>query len=349
MRRSSVLIPVACLSALALPCIPVTSDASLVPVANEQALIVWNPAAKTEYFTRQAEFGGDGKPFGFLVPTPTKPELTESPSYLFDGLRLAIAPRIKYRERTGIIFGWLDDPTPHVSSAAGTTGGPSGGIDVIGEEHVGGFDAVSLRADDPAALSAWLGTNGFKRSKALEEWLKGYVERKWVITAFKIEDGKHLKPVCMEFKTDKPFYPYKEPASKANPKGRLLRVYFLSDQRYEGTLAGKPWAVPTSFSDEVGPGAMYLLEKERKLVGPARQWRLTSFEDGSNPRNGIEDVYYRPASTQAVIRPLPVVHYRDRRTFIPVTLWILPLGILAYCGVKIYRDVKQPSENRAIR
>ena len=41
-----------------------------VDVAYEEALIVWDDAAKTEHFVRRATFEGTAYDFGFLVPTP---------------------------------------------------------------------------------------------------------------------------------------------------------------------------------------------------------------------------------------------------------------------------------------
>src|SRR5580692_3138180 len=48
-----------------------------VSIADETAIIVWDAATKTEHFIRRASFQTASKDFGFIVPTPSKPMLTE--------------------------------------------------------------------------------------------------------------------------------------------------------------------------------------------------------------------------------------------------------------------------------
>jgi hypothetical protein len=47
----------------------------VVRIAEEEAVIVWDPATKTEHFIRRAAFHSTARQFGFLVPTT--PRLTE--------------------------------------------------------------------------------------------------------------------------------------------------------------------------------------------------------------------------------------------------------------------------------
>jgi hypothetical protein len=51
------------------PCIPVTRPGELVSIADENALIVWDPQSKTEWFVREATFSGPGKHFAFFRDT----------------------------------------------------------------------------------------------------------------------------------------------------------------------------------------------------------------------------------------------------------------------------------------
>jgi hypothetical protein len=55
-----------------------------VAIEHEDALIVWDPGKGMEHFIRRARFDTTAKDFGFLVPTPSKPELAEVPDSLFD-------------------------------------------------------------------------------------------------------------------------------------------------------------------------------------------------------------------------------------------------------------------------
>src|SRR5207237_170781 len=65
-------------------------------IAEEEALIIWDPATKTEHFIRRAAFRSTARQFGFLVPTPTKPELSEVDDSIFDTLADVIRPPVKY-------------------------------------------------------------------------------------------------------------------------------------------------------------------------------------------------------------------------------------------------------------
>src|SRR5262249_54021939 len=140
--------------------------------------------------------------------------------------------------------------------------------EVLEHTEVGGLEAVVLRFhrgknDDPAAgaqeLAEWLKKRGYEFAPTLAQWLKPYVANDWVMTAFRI--AKHMpvstgpaparnaiqemqgKPVRMSFKTDRPFYPYREPvaekpkddAKTPTPFGpyeprRFLRVYCLASE-----------------------------------------------------------------------------------------------------------------------
>src|SRR5262249_34877676 len=65
-----------------------------VQIAEESAIIVWDEQQKREHFIRRASFHTTGKDFGFLVPTPDKPELAEVPDHVFDQLDLATRPDV---------------------------------------------------------------------------------------------------------------------------------------------------------------------------------------------------------------------------------------------------------------
>src|SRR5579862_6019086 len=57
-----------------------------VAIADESAIIIWDEAARTQHFIRRASFQTAGEDFGFLVPTPTQPELAEASDASFKEL-----------------------------------------------------------------------------------------------------------------------------------------------------------------------------------------------------------------------------------------------------------------------
>jgi hypothetical protein len=60
--------------------------------ADQTVIIVWDAASKTEHFIRQASFKSDAEDFGFLVPTPSQPELEEAGNDAFPLLAKLTAP-----------------------------------------------------------------------------------------------------------------------------------------------------------------------------------------------------------------------------------------------------------------
>lgn len=159
-------------------CAPAYPPGAAVRIADESAIIVWDQASRIEHFIRRATFASDTPDFGFLVPTPSKPELAEAPDSVFQQLE-----------------------------------------------------------------------------PALEEWLAPYVAKRWLLTAIKIAGAAGSKAiatsaVCMSFKAERPFYPYREPAEQRETmpaslkagvapdvsNDRRLRVFFVSDARMDGAV-----------------------------------------------------------------------------------------------------------------
>ena len=326
-------------------CAPAPRHGEIVRIADEEALIAWDAANKVQHFVRRATFFSSGDAFGFLVPTPTKPELGEVDGALFDQLVRHLQPRIVYEDggldlQPGCsAFVFMRGAAPE-SAMAGSS------VRVLDAQRVAGFDAVVLAADDPAALASWLKERSFAEGPTLTDWLAPYVKEKWIITAFKVADPKAgagtgaplgTSSVRMSFATDRPFYPYREPADQretipaghkvAAPPSRTLRVYFASDARYEGALGdgGK------------FPGKVELAERvdaPEQMSGffPGPVF-LTVFDDKSNPRPGTADVFFTRASDQATVSVPPIV-IRERRE-VPIPLDLIGLAVMGGVGIVV--------------
>src|SRR4051794_29269888 len=76
-------------------CAPVSSSGTHVAVATESALIIWDEKAKKQHFIRRAAFDTKVPYFGFLVPTPTQPELAEAPDEVFTRLEEWTRPEVR--------------------------------------------------------------------------------------------------------------------------------------------------------------------------------------------------------------------------------------------------------------
>ncbi len=288
----------------ALACAMVPHAGETARIAEESALIVWDAKRGVEHFIRRAVFDTAAKDFGFLVPTPTVPELGEADAAVFQKLVDWTQPPPReqpvYRDAQG-----------RVAVAAVAKDAPPPAVVVVQEAKVAGFDAVVLKANDAGALNGWLKKHGYASSPALVAWFKPYVERKWLITAFKISKADPKAPLArtsavrMSFKTDRPFYPYREPDSAAaGAPNRALEVFFLGPQRVDGVVgASTPWPGNALWSNELSwPNRSELRAKLKLPDDPIESgMRLTRFVDRSSPRPGTDELYFKAAASQATL------------------------------------------------
>ncbi len=308
-----------------------------VEIASESAILLWDEATKTQHFIRRASFQTDAPDFGFLVPTPTQPTLAPADDAAFATLAKLTEPKVVTKPRPsggGCTLGCGS------KKEAGGRAAPAPQVEVLEEKRVGPFDTAVLKANDAQALTGWLSKWEYVFAPELVAWVEPYVKKSWVITAFKIArdtDRPAAKTVTttavrMTFKTEKPFYPYREPEDqRAGDKGvapRLLRVFFLGEGRVQGTLGekGKVWPGQVVWANKVAAADRAKLLDLLKLPQgtPPVAWHLTEFEDRSTPRPGTDDVFFGPADDQAPVERPPSVIYVSRP---------LPDDVMAYALV----------------
>ena len=322
----------------AMPCAPAPPLGGQVSILDESALIVWDAERRVQHFIRRATFQSDAQDFGFLVPTPAKPELGEVPDEVFQ-LEHLMAPEVIYEERKGIRpVVWVLEPfLLSRQDVANAPGMYPRSVRVLDQATVAGYDAVVLEADDPKALNDWLSEQGYPSSPELQEWFAPYVAMRWVITAFKIANDRDsgnvsTSAVRMSFPTERPFFPYREPKSKTAQEGnRALQVLMFSNERMEGRLANdfsQNWPGKTVWANRVKPDDVAQLFHQLKVSIHTENLWLAHFEDQSSPRPGDEDLFFRAAENQLPVLPPPVVMTRDARIPIPLDL-LLVIGVVA--------------------
>jgi hypothetical protein len=301
-------------------CCPAPPSGKPVVNADQTVILIWDAATKTQHFIRQASFKSGADDFGFLVPTPSQPELEESGNEAFPFLLKLTEPETKQ-------VPWLSRITCGCSANPGRklAGSAAPVVHVLQEKLVAGFQAAVLETNSAAALANWLKANGYAYSPEVEAWAKPYVADGWNITALKVAkgaDGKGQTDVAaaalrMTFKTDRPLFPYREPDPKRSVADlgvsrRLLRIYFLAEARYQGELTREvPWTGQVAWAGRLGPEdrrrALQLL-KLPETTGPA-DWWLTEFEDDWPYRVAPADVYFARDSHQDTVRRPPIIQY----------------------------------------
>lgn len=312
-------------------CAPAPRYNERVNVDEEAAVIVWDAATKTEHFIRRATFSGEASDFGFLVPTPSVPQLQRVDDSVFARMQEKTTPGVVYQtERQGI--DWM--PLlflPFAYRSKGEATMARAPVEVLSVQKVGGYEAAILDATDAAALNQWLTGNGYATTPELTAWLDVYVQKRWIVSAFKIDKTAdattaRTSAVRMSFATDQPFFPYREPASQREGTAstpRLLRVWFIGPERVTGRVGDQPWAGRMFWS-----GAIKDLEVGGVKVDPAS--RMTAFEDEATPRPGIDDLFFERDPDQAERIPPPEVALMPVMTWIPADLVVLPVAVVAF-------------------
>lgn len=285
-----------------LGCCAVARGGSHVVNADQTVIMLWDEARQTQHFIRKADFKTDAADVGFLVPSPSRPQLDESGNQAFAKLAEITAPPVSYGGGFPLGCSVAEPLAPRMQ-----------GVRVIEEKRVAGFDATVLTARSGDDLVVWLKANDYAYSPAVAEWAKPYLGGDWHFTALKIakdadsSSQSNLKAAALRisFRTARPLFPYREPDSGASrsalaAQDRLLRVYFIADARYRGEIeGGRKWSGKTVWSGDITPHRDELL---RALglpegTGPAKWW-LTEFEDRWPYAKAAGDVYFSRAADQ---------------------------------------------------
>ncbi len=294
------------LPAGACACCAVARFGEPVVNADQTVLVIWDPATKTEHFIRKASFEAKGGDFGFLVPTPTRPELSESGAAAFPALASFTRPLVRPRSGSGCSCNGSLGVTPECS--------PAPRVVVHERKEVAGFDAAVLSASTPKDLGEWLNANGFEFSPEAEVWAAPYVRDGWMLTALRLKKSEETKDekrmaadaLRISFHTERPLFPYREPDSRTAAQmlgitGRMLRIYFISNARFEGKLDGSNgWTGRPVWSNLVSDfqkAALLELLKLPAASGPA-EWWLTEFEDHWAYGVAPGDLYFAVAEKQ---------------------------------------------------
>jgi Uncharacterized protein conserved in bacteria (DUF2330) len=302
-------------------CCPAPPSGKPVVNADQTVILIWDAETKTQHFIRKASFKSDAEDFGFLVPTPSQPELNEAGNEAFPILQKITEPE---RQK-------VHAPSGSVGCGCGGSADPAGlaakraEVRVLQEKLVAGFKAVVLEADSADVLVQWLKSNGYAFSPEVQAWAKPYVEAGWKITALKVAkatDARDTPNVAasalrLTFKTDRPLFPYREPnpekdAAALGARKRLLHIYFLADARYEGKLDGNDgwtgrvaWAGKVKAEDRTQTLGLLDLPP---TTGPS-DWWLTEFEDDWPYHSAPADVYFSRGRDQSPIQRPPIIEY----------------------------------------
>ncbi len=183
----------------------------------------------------QVQFDGAVDDFAWLVPLPSKPEVSVVEQELFDELRTYVFERSKWKVYT------------EQKRYSGTFGGSRGfsadprGVTVHERRKVGVYDVAILSADSVDDLTAWCTGHGYRIPAGAEAVLQSYVDREWVFTAMRIHPNEeekssrlealrtgHIQAMRFQFATQEAIYPLR--ISSINRGATDVLVYVIAEE-----------------------------------------------------------------------------------------------------------------------
>jgi hypothetical protein len=286
-------------------CVAVSAPGSYVRLEAEKTLIVWDERAGVEHFVRKPVFEGDPRSFGFLVPTPEKPEVGKESDDVFARLEELVP---------------IPAPATHDAHVPRAAVAAAAAVEVEQRVQIDDFELVTLRASDAGALVDWLGKNGFADRPEIAAWAQKYVARAWVFNAMryapKNPDARTqvaTPTVRLSFAIATPFYPYTEaPPSPVEEQAFVARTHT--------PLAPRPLDLWVVARDEVearaggaaaGPQkvarASVSPEGLARALGPTGGWRfdpksqgawtVTRFHESVVRRTAFDDLVFAGAAS----------------------------------------------------
>lgn len=190
----------------------VMADGMLIPPSNyyinetqQEAVIVYENS--TETLIISPSFQGNAQEFGWLIPTPSQPNVSKGNDELFTALHDLVTPEnVSVYTYKGAPLGY------------GAT--KENDVTVLESKKVDIYDVAVLSATDSKALNQWLKDNGFQTVPSTTI-LDEYLQNGWYFTAAKISTQDltatttnqlktgHATPIQLQFESPNIVYPLK--------------------------------------------------------------------------------------------------------------------------------------------
>jgi len=272
-----------------------------VVFGDQTNIIIWDEAHHMEHFIRNANFKSGADDFGFIAPTPGKPELSEASNKAFYTLA-NLQPRPR-----GFAYGGFGGGARAAAKADE--------VQVIQEADVSGYHATTLWSTNAHAINDWMNEHGYVSTPEVEKWADRYTSKGWYLTAFKVIDRSKLAAstgtVRMSFPARMPYNPFYVPSTNIPiTRAGTLRVYFVSVGDYEASIGNtEPWQSPI-WTSPIPEAQAALLAKQVKI--PAEDVpdnaQVETFVDNNFPRTAFDDIYFSKKVSAEVPKPPLAFH-----------------------------------------
>jgi hypothetical protein len=299
------------------------TDERLPSLAYEQTLVILDREQHKQHFVREVMFRTSRRAFGFVVPTPTRPEVARVAKSPFERLRV----RFPYKT-IGLGLG------SGTGQGFGSGRGGGGGVKILEVKKVGSFTAFVLAADDAQALADWLKKYQLVTTPEADTWLAHYVRMKYFYVAMRYDPPAEDEKVAIgrtksetmriSFDSELAYYPYFEPdppAGRAPEDPRMLEVWYVSDEgsipvalRTQGKQRSwvRPFEEGSRYDKAQRADLAEALGADATLL-PKGELVVQRFADQKRSRVGFGDVVFVPEklSPRRVDRLKPLLGVLD--------------------------------------
>lgn len=299
-------------------------DERLPNLAYEQTLVILDREQHRQHFVREVMFRTSRRPFGFVVPTPTRPEVARVAKSPFERLRV----RFPYRRA------WPSIGTGSGQGFGSGKGRPGRSVKILEAKRIGSFTAFVLAADDAKALADWLKKYQLVSTPEADTWLAHYVRMKYFYVAMRYDPPAEEDKVAIgrtksetmriSFDSELAYYPYFEPdppGGRAPDDARMLEVWYVADSK-SVPVAVRTRGKERSWVRPFEEGESYLKASRADLAEalgadatllPKGELLVQRFADQKRSRVGFGDVVFVPAelSPSRVDRLKPLLGVLD--------------------------------------
>lgn len=219
----------------------VSADGGIIPPPDyyvredsQKAVIVYDQGMETLILS--VEFSGDAKQFGWLIPTPARPEVSKSSDELFKSLEDLTAGERVYALDKNII-----QPMGLGSQES---------VTVLERKKIDIYDIAVLESTSSQDLANWLKDNGFQYPEKEAYIFDDYIKNNWIFTAVKVQSefldtvaSKRLSegratPLQLVFKSENIVYPLKISAVQVEKVKQKNTNQILDDERDLYNISG---------------------------------------------------------------------------------------------------------------
>jgi len=293
----------------------VAPETQWIEETDQKAVIFYDQGVETLILS--ITFQGDAEDFGWIVPVPSKPEITKGSDELFTTLR-ELTGYPQYPNKRMLYEGAYDQLT-------------SSAVTVVETKKIDYYDVTVLSSTDEKALAKWFQKNDYNYPTSASYLLNSYIENDWYFVAMKINPESlewtnvsqqlrsgHATPVAFSFQTNNVVYPMKISSivnRDNNPEYQEIKRELRTVPEYYSSVTVSLYIIAenrktlpsfsTDYANWIKKESIQKLAVDDQgdpLLQPSgKKYFLTKLTNYMYYEDMTEDLFFRDASTNSTI------------------------------------------------